>query len=229
MWKPGWNLSPIMFQPGFSYVLVGCVRGGPWLYTGTAIGDDSTEWGNVPDGLTDHDLVAGVHPEPDLFARVYRALAPAVIGYFGARGVDDPEALMQDVFLSVLPRIGEITGGVAGLRTFVFSVAHARAVDYYRRTERRPLNVDYDPLLDQREVPSAESEALVRTGQTDAHLLIGALRAEQRDVLMLRIVGELSIDDVATVLGKTPGAVKQLQRRGLKALREMVSEGVMAQ
>jgi RNA polymerase sigma-70 factor (ECF subfamily) len=183
----------------------------------------------VPDALTDHDLVAGVHAEPDLFARVYRALAPAVLGYFGARGVEDPEALMQDVFLSVLPRLGDITGGVAGLRTLLFSVAHARVVDYYRRVERRPQSVDYDPLLDMRAVPSAESEALVRNGQTDAHLLIGALKPEQRDVLMLRIVGELSIDDVATVLGKTPGAVKQLQRRGLKALREMVSEGVMAE
>ncbi|WP_334172217.1 RNA polymerase sigma factor [Sinomonas sp.] len=182
----------------------------------------------MPDSLTDRDLVAGILPETELFSRVYESLAPAVLGYLGARGVDDPEALMQDVFLSVLPRIGEISGGVAGLRTFVFSVAHARVVDYYRRVERRPRSVDYDPLADMRTVPSAEAEALVRTGQTDAHLLIGALKPEQRDVLMLRIVGELSIEDVASVLGKTPGAVKQLQRRGLKALREMVSEGVMA-
>ena len=193
------------------------------------MGSSRRERGSVPDSLTDRDLVAGVLPETELFARVYQSLAPAVLGYFGARGVDDPEALMQDVFLSVLPRIGEITGGVAGLRTFVFSVAHARVVDYYRRVERRPRSVDYDPLLDMRAVPSAESEALVRTGQTDAHLLIGALKPEQRDVLMLRIVGELSVEDVASVLGKTPGAVKQLQRRGLKALREIISEGVMAQ
>ncbi|MEA5455012.1 sigma-70 family RNA polymerase sigma factor [Sinomonas sp. JGH33] len=184
--------------------------------------------GDVREALTDEDLVPGAHPESELFARIYSALAPAVLGYFTARGVDDPEALMQDVFLSVLPRVGGITGGVAGLRTFVFSVAHARAVDYYRRIERRPRNVDYDPLLDTRAVPSAEAEALVRNGQTDAHLLIEALKPEQRDVLMLRIVGELSVEDVATVLGKTPGAVKQLQRRGLKALRELVSEGVMA-
>ncbi|MDQ4502905.1 sigma-70 family RNA polymerase sigma factor [Sinomonas sp. ASV322] len=184
--------------------------------------------GDVREALTDEDLVAGAHPESELFARIYSTLAPAVLGYFNARGVEDPEALMQDVFLSVLPRVGGITGGVAGLRTFVFSVAHARAVDYYRRIERRPRSVDYDPLLDTRAVPSAESEALVRNGQTDAHLLIEALKPEQRDVLMLRIVGELSVDDVATVLGKTPGAVKQLQRRGLKALRELVSEGVMA-
>jgi RNA polymerase sigma-70 factor (ECF subfamily) len=181
-----------------------------------------------PDALTDDDLVAGAHEEPELFARIYAALAPAVVGYFTGRGVEDPEALMQDVFLSVLPRVGSIAGGVAGLRTFVFSVAHARVVDHYRRVERRPQSVDYDPLLDERAAPSAEAEALVRTGQTDAQLLIGALKPEQRDVLMLRIVGELSVDDVANVLGKTPGAVKQLQRRGLKALREMVSEGVSA-
>ncbi|PJI51961.1 hypothetical protein CTI14_50625 [Methylobacterium radiotolerans] len=61
-----------------------------------------------------------------------------MIGYMSARGVDDPEALAQDVFVAVLPRLGSITGGAAGLKTLVFSVAHARVVDHYRRTERRP-------------------------------------------------------------------------------------------
>lgn len=174
--------------------------------------------------LTDADLAPGARTEHELFTLVYRTLAPAVIGYAAARGVDDPEALTQDVFVTVLPRVATIEGGVAGLKTFVFSVAHARVVDHYRRHERRPRIVDYDPLLDTRQSSSAEHEALVATGQTDAEILIGRLKGDQKEVLTLRIVAELTIDEVASVLGKTPGAVKQLQRRALLALREHVSE-----
>jgi RNA polymerase sigma-70 factor (ECF subfamily) len=178
----------------------------------------------VPETITDADLAPGVLTEHELFTLVYRTLAPAVTGYLAGRGVDDPEGLAQDVFVTVLPRIGGIDGGVSGLRSFVFSVAHARVVDHYRRHERRPRNVDYDPVLDVRQVSSAEHEALISTGNSDAQLLIGKLKGDQKDVLLLRIVGEMSIDEVASALGKTPGAVKQLQRRALKALREHVSE-----
>ena len=181
-------------------------------------------WGISVEELTEADLGPGARTQHELFTLVYRALAPAVLGYLQGRGVDDPEALAQDVFLSVLPRLDGITGGLAGLRTFVFSVAHARVVDHYRRTERRPRSVDYDPAEDARSVSSAEHEALVAAGQTDAELLIGRLKGDQREVIMLRIIGELTIEEVADVLGKSPGAVKQLQRRALKALRDHVSE-----
>ncbi|WP_255405485.1 RNA polymerase sigma factor [Sinomonas sp. R1AF57] len=174
--------------------------------------------------ITDADLAPGAWTEHELFTLVYRVLAPAVMGYLAGRGVDDPEALTQDVFVTVLPRLGSISGGASGLRSFVFSVAHARVVDHYRRHERRPRSVDYDPLLDGRLSSSAEHEALVATGNSDAELLIGKLKGDQREVLLLRIVGEMSIEEVASTLGKTPGAVKQLQRRALKALREHVSE-----
>ena len=50
---------------------------------------------------------------------------------------------------------------------------------------------------------------------------------DQRDVLLLRILGDLTVDQVADVLGKSAGAVKQLQRRGLEAIRRLSArEGV---
>ncbi len=67
---------------------------------------------------------------------------------------------MQEVFLAVLPRLQTVTGGVAGLRTFVFSVAHARMVDDHRRQSRRPVKLPFDAEMDQREASSAEAEAL---------------------------------------------------------------------
>ena len=50
------------------------------------------------------------------------------------------------------------------------------------------------------------------------------LNDDQREVLVLRIVADLSVEQVAGIMDKTPGAIKQLQRRGLIALRELVKE-----
>src|SRR5213595_2629030 len=84
------------------------------------------EEARVGEAITDDVLAAAQSGSADAFAVIWRQLSPAVAGYLAGRGVSDPEALTSDVFLGVLPRLGELNGGVAGLRTFVFSVAHAR-------------------------------------------------------------------------------------------------------
>ena len=54
--------------------------------------------------------------------------------------------------------------------------------------------------------------------------LLRELPADQRDVLALRVIADLSVDAVAEIIGRSPGAVKQLQRRGLLGLRRLVLE-----
>ena len=54
-----------------------------------------------------------------------------------------------------------------------------------------------------------------------------ALAGDQREVLMLRIVGGLTVSEVAAVLHKSPGAVKALQRRGLAAIRHLMEREVV--
>ncbi len=176
----------------------------------------------MADQLSDDELSAALAGDPSGFSAVYTVVSPAVLGYFRAKGVDDAEGLTQDVFVDVLPKLASVTGGHKGLRTFIFSVAHARLVDHYRRSERMPQLVEYDPLSDARRAASAEDEALGSLGGL-SHTL-SQLNEEQREVLILRIVADLSIEQVAGIMGKTPGAIKQLQRRGLNALRELVTE-----
>jgi RNA polymerase sigma factor (sigma-70 family) len=54
------------------------------------------------------------------------------------------------------------------------------------------------------------------------------LAPEQRDVLFLRVLAELSLEETAPVLGKTTGSVKRLQARGLKSLRQKIAAGVVS-
>lgn len=158
-------------------------------------------------------------------ARVlYESLAPRVLGYLRARGASEPEDLTSEVFLTVFTRLGSVTGGVAGLRTFTFSVAHARLVDDVRARARRSPTAPYEPEDDPRRAPSAEDDGLDRVQSARVRALLEQLVPDQRDVLVLRVLGDLTVDQVAEVLGKSSGAVKQLQRRGLLALRKLVSD-----
>jgi RNA polymerase sigma-70 factor (ECF subfamily) len=154
-------------------------------------------------------------------ARVlYEELAPRVLGYLRAKGAAEPEDLTSEVFLTVFGRLGTVTGGMAGLRTFTFSVAHARLVDEIRRKARREPNTAYEAEHDPRRSAAAEDDGLVSLQTARVRALLDALVPDQRDVLVLRVLGDLTVEQVAEVLNVSEGAVKQRQRRGLLALRK---------
>ena len=166
--------------------------------------------------------------DPHAFRRLYDALARRVLGYLRARGFEDAEGVTSEVFLGVYPRLRELHGGAAGLRTLVFSIAHARFVDEARLRARRPVSHSYDPEYDDRTSDSAEHLAVASLEAERALALMGQLNDDQRTIVSLRIIGDLSLQQTADVTGKTVPAVKQLQRRGLARLRELMASQEVA-
>lgn len=161
--------------------------------------------------------------------RLYQALAGPVTGYLRAQGAAEPEDVTSAVFLAVFARLPAFTGTEAQFRSWVFTIAHHKIIDERRRRARRP---DPGPLDDAgeaaggRAVP-AEDEALARIGAERLHRLLDQLTPDQRDVISLRIVADLSVEQAAAMLGKPAGSVKALQRRALEALRrQLAQEGV---
>lgn len=147
---------------------------------------------------------------------IYDELAPAVTGYFRGRGATDPEASCGDVFVRVAGALPSFRGNDAALRRWVFTIAHHRLVDELK-SSRREREVVTDTVPEVGESPSDES--------IDPALMaaLSRLSDDQREVVVLRYVADLSIRDVATILGKKSGAVKMLQARGLDALRSRLS------
>ena len=152
--------------------------------------------------------------------RLWNDHAPAVAAFLTARGSREPDDLTSEVFLTVFSRLGSFQGDSAAFRSFVFSVAYRRLVDELRVRGRRGETVELTAEEDPRRASSAEDEATARIGDQRAHALIDTLPADQRDVMLLRIVADLTVEQVAEVLGKRPGAVKALQRRALERLRK---------
>jgi RNA polymerase sigma-70 factor (ECF subfamily) len=155
---------------------------------------------------------------------IYRELSPSVLGYLRARGAAEPDDLTAEVFLQLVRDLERFTGGEREFRAWVFTVAHHRLLDERRRQRRRPVEpVPTDAIEDEGIGGNVEEEALSRIEEHRLLHLLGRLSGDQRSVLLLRIIGDLTVEQVALVLGKTPGAVKALQRRGLAAIRREIS------
>lgn len=149
--------------------------------------------------------------------------APAVAAFLTARGADEPDDLTSEVFLAVFERIHQFSGDAAAFRSFVFSIAYRRLVDELRRRSRRGEPGEWTAEADPRREPSAESLAERSLGDDAALRLLDDLPESQRDVMVLRVIADLSIEQTATVLGKRPGAVKALQHRAIANLQKKVS------
>jgi RNA polymerase sigma factor (sigma-70 family) len=159
---------------------------------------------------------------------LYGDLAPPIRGYLRARGAAEPDDLLGEVFLQVVRDLDRFDGGEREFRTWLFTIVHHRWLDDRRRRLRRPVQVAPAEVLERAgQIGDVEDEAIAGLTAARVRELVGRLSPDQQDVLLLRLLGDLAVPDVARIVGKRPGAVKALLRRGLASLRTEISrEGV---
>jgi RNA polymerase sigma factor (sigma-70 family) len=158
---------------------------------------------------------------------LYDGLAPVVLGYLRANAAPDPEDVLSEAFLQVARDVARFEGDEGGFRSWVFTIAHHRLIDARRHSSRRPIELSPDPPEPRDFADDAADEALAKIGMDEVMRVLAALSPEQRSVLLLRVIGDMSLEDVAKAVGKRTGAVKALQRRGLAAVkRELGRTGV---
>ena len=157
------------------------------------------------------------------FERLFAWLGTPVAAYLRGAGCEDPDGTANDVFLRAFTSLQKFEGGEERFRSWIFTIAHHLLIDERRRAARRPRTAPLE-AADERPTPDAADEALVSLGDERMRAVLAGLAPDQRDVVLLRIVADLSIEDTATALGKKPNAVKQLQHRAMKALRDRLGE-----
>lgn len=153
------------------------------------------------------------------WASLYRDLAGPLTGYLASRGAREPEDLASETLLQAARNVHTFNGNEGAFRSWVFVIAHRRLIDARRANSRRP---EFVPLADDstgHPGGDVEQEALDDLGTAEMKDAFEKLTEDQRDVLTLRIIGNLTIKETAEVVGKRIGAVKATQRRGLLALR----------
>jgi len=155
---------------------------------------------------------------------IYRDLSPQVARYLRAHTAAEPDDLLGDVFVQVVKGLPGFEGGPDEFRAWVLTIARNRLVDAWRSDRRRPVDAASPDLEAGSFVGGdAEAEAMSSLGDGEVREVVAALSPDQRDVLFLRVLVGLPIRDVATVVGKSPGAVKALQSRALGTLRRRIS------
>ena len=155
---------------------------------------------------------------------LYLDLAPVVTGYLAGQRCPSPEDVTSEVLLQVVRDLHRFDGDEAAFRSWVFTIAHHRLIDARRHATARPAEPVEDQVLE-RHAPTErfEDAALGNLGIGELEHLLVATTDEQRDVLLLRYVADLSLHEAAVVLGKEYNAVKALHRRAMDALRAHVA------
>ncbi len=163
------------------------------------------------------------------FERLYRQLAGQVASYLRWHRASDPDGLTNEVFAQVHRNLASFEGDEHGFRSLLFTIAHARLIDDRRSTSRQPNVVGDSRLEEGMCCGDVEDDAFADMAHDEIRRLLAILSPDQRDVVLLRIVADLSVEDVARMLDKREGAIKALQHRALAALRRHLEQCPIAQ
>ena len=179
----------------------------------------------MPEDEFDAVLRAARAGEAEAAAVLFRAFQPALLRYLRSSAPADAEDLAAEVWLGVVRGIHRFEGDEGAFRGWVFTIASRRLRDRGRRRTRRPEVLVPTGSVDPGTTPAAGSTAVERlSGQQAVDLLVAGLPADMAEVLLLRVVADLSVAEVARVMDRSPGAVRVLQHRAMKRAAELLRE-----
>jgi RNA polymerase sigma-70 factor (ECF subfamily) len=159
--------------------------------------------------------------DDDAWDRLYQFAFPQVYRYVTSKIGGGPEAedIAEDVFVGALQSVASLRAkDEAGFLGWLFQIARNKVADHLRRRYRRPT----EPLDPEAEIgdpaPTPEEEALHGDEVRSLREAVAGLSAEQREVIIMKFALGYDNARAAAILGKSPGAINQLQHRALVAL-----------
>ena len=152
-------------------------------------------------------------------AQLWRALNPPLLRYLRGRigaGADDVAAA---AWLDAARGLPSFDGNDADFRRWLFTIARRRLIDEIRRRARRREQIT--AWAPERPDPAAA----VDVDELGAALaLVRLLPGDQADAVLLRVVADMDVAQVAAIMGKREGAVRVLVHRGLRRLQSLLEE-----
>ncbi len=166
-------------------------------------------------------LAAAVAGDERAFEVLWLDLNPAVLRYLWVVIPDAAEDVASETWIEVVRGLERFKGGEAGFRGWVFTIARHRAVDAYRRQHHRPSVPVPEEFLDVWPGAGDPADEVMEALTTKAAVaVIAQLPPDQAEVVALRVIAGLDVEQVCRIVGKRPGAVRVLAHRGLRRLAE---------
>ena len=171
--------------------------------------------------IEDKELVAAAQQQPSKFEHLYSKWLSPVYRYFYFRlgNIKDAEDLTSQVFLKVykdLPRYRN-KGSFAA---WLFTIAHARLVDYYRKDSRQ---ANQEIAIENLEIPADLPELLSQTVQKSEieqlFKLMNKLKEKEKNLIQLRFIAELSYQEIGRILHCKEDTARKATSRLLEKLK----------
>lgn len=161
--------------------------------------------------------------DAEAFAELYEAYFDKIYRYICLKLSNQTEAedMTQQVFIKVLHSISAYKCKGTPFSAWLFRIAHNQVVDYYRKQSKR-VTVPIDGLA----VAATDDPQRVVERKIEVERVMRAaeqLTQTQQEVISLRFAAELSIAEVAKIMGKSEGAIKALQHSAVIALRKALA------
>jgi RNA polymerase sigma-70 factor (ECF subfamily) len=159
-------------------------------------------------------------------AKLYETHFDRVVRYILIRIGDAAEAedLASEVFVKALRAADAYKETGAPMEAWLFRIAHNIVVDHLRRKSRRPAAVPIDEAFSLSGTDNPAEQVERRQALSEMRAALAGLSDAQQRVIALRFGAELSAEEVAGVLGKRAGAIREMQSAAVKKLRSLLKE-----
>ena len=157
------------------------------------------------------------------FVVLFREIEPRLLRYLRTLCGADAEDIAAETWVHVTRGMARFSGDANGFRGWVFTIAHARMVDMWRASNRRPETIT-NTLPDRASEIDVALEVEDAISSDSALALLRELPQGQAQVLLLRVVAGLDVPTTAAVLGRTSNGVRVLAHRGLRTLASVLEQ-----
>lgn len=162
--------------------------------------------------------------DPAAWLALYDLVAPVVRAYLHAQALPDPDDVAGETLLQVVRDLHRFDGTERQFVSWTLAIAHHRMIDARRSLQRRPSSPYPNDALPDEQAPDETAAAVLADAEwSDVASVLAVLTDDQREVVGLRVVGGLTLEETAAALERTVGSVKALQHRAFRALREHVT------
>jgi RNA polymerase sigma-70 factor (ECF subfamily) len=178
----------------------------------------------------DQVLEAARQGSPWALGGLYRRFQPGLLRLLSVLAPQAAEDIAADVWLQVAGSVSRFSGDEKAFRSWLATTARRRVIDASRRSCRRPAVLTGPEQLAARAGGDRPADTAVDCMTSSAAIaqVVSVLSPDQADVVLMRVVGGLDVDQVAKALGKAPGAVRSLQHRALRRLARQLSPDALS-
>ena len=155
---------------------------------------------------------------------LFRSFNPQLLRFLKNQAPNQYEDIASETWLAIAKGIANFNGNPHDFRSWMFSIARRKLVDHYRTAGKSKiafenLRTRFSQEQSLNEADSSSEAAISNLSAESAiEELVNQLPPHHAEVLLLRILGELSVEEVAKIVEKSPEAVRVIQYRALNSL-----------